>query len=128
MPNAFEFPGMLCAVVPLVSAGHPVVIELASNWFPILAAIIGALDLLTEPAARLRRKQSRWFGGRSLEMINFPASEMRFADLPALTLAVRRQNERSFSRANQYSYFALALRRFSVLTVACLNRITFSSG
>ena len=48
-------------------------------------------------------------------MVNFPACKMRGADLPALTLAIRCQNERSFSRANQYSYFAHALSRFSVL-------------
>ena len=65
MPDAFELPGMLCAVVPLVSAGHPVVIELVTNWLPILAAIIGALDHLTEPAARLRSKQPFGLGGRS---------------------------------------------------------------
>ena len=53
MPDALELPRMLCAVVPLVSAGHSVVIELVANWLPILAAIIGTLDHLTEPAARL---------------------------------------------------------------------------
>ncbi|MEA3148544.1 MAG: hypothetical protein QOI53_4199, partial [Verrucomicrobiota bacterium] len=53
MPDAFELPGVLCAVVPLVGAGHPFVIELVPDGFPVLAAIIGALDHLTEPAARL---------------------------------------------------------------------------
>jgi hypothetical protein len=53
MPDAFELPWMLCAVVPLVGAGHPVVIELVANWLSIVDAIIRALDHLTEPAARL---------------------------------------------------------------------------
>ena len=58
-------------------------------------------------------------------MINFPARKMRVADLPTLTLAVRCQNERSFSRANQYSYFAHALCRFSVHKVALPERDHF---
>ncbi len=53
MPDAFELPGVLCAVIPLVGAGHPFVIELVPDRFPVLAAIIGALNHLTEPAARL---------------------------------------------------------------------------
>ena len=53
MPDAFELPGMLRAVVPLVGAGHSVIIELVANRLPILAAIIGALDHLAEPAACL---------------------------------------------------------------------------
>ena len=36
MPNAFEFPGVLRAVVPLVSAGNAVVVELVSDRFPLL--------------------------------------------------------------------------------------------
>src|SRR5687768_17420426 len=71
VPDAFELPRVLRAVVPLMRAGRAVVDELvalalghaarpdeilrlAPGRIPRLAAIIGALDDLPEPAARLR--------------------------------------------------------------------------
>lgn len=53
--DALELPWVLRAVVPLVSAGNAVVLELIANWLPCLAAIVGALDHLADPAAGLRR-------------------------------------------------------------------------
>ena len=79
MPHPLELPGMLRAVVPLMRGerlagfGRRVVDELVarglrrtwggrlsgrrSGLVPGLAAIVGALDQLPEPAARLRRIQ-----------------------------------------------------------------------
>src|SRR5438445_8998887 len=78
MPDALELPGVLRAVVPLVRGegfaglGRGVVDELVALAFgetfrglfqrtsrrlPRLAAVAGALDDLSEPAARLRRVQ-----------------------------------------------------------------------
>ena len=54
MPDALELPGMRRAVVPLVRAGHAVVGELVADRFPGLAAVVGTLDQLPEPTARLR--------------------------------------------------------------------------
>src|ERR1700724_4698822 len=58
MPNALELPGVRFPVVPLVSAGNAVVHEFVAHRLPRLTAVIGALDQLPEPAARLRCIQS----------------------------------------------------------------------
>ena len=42
MPDALEFPGVLRAVVPLVSSGHAVVLELVADGLPGLAAVVRA--------------------------------------------------------------------------------------
>src|SRR2546425_6059029 len=70
MPDTLELPGMWCAVVPLMRAGDAIVHELVPHRGPCLAPIVGALDLLPEPAAGLRRIQSMWVSGRALEVID----------------------------------------------------------
>ena len=45
-------------------------------------AVIGALNDLPKPSAALRRIDSIGINRRSLEMVEFPAREMRTADLP----------------------------------------------
>ena len=104
MPDALELPGVRRAVVPLVGAGDAVVDELVADRLPGLAAVVGALDHLPEPAAGLRRVQPVRVGGRALEVVDLPAREVRAADVPLLALAVRRQDERALARADQYSY------------------------
>src|SRR5262249_11955622 len=101
MPDALELPGMLRAVVPLVSgerlAGfrRGVVNELvafalgptalvggeaASGRLPSLAAIAGALDNLSEPAAGLRGVEPVGIAGRSLHVVDLPAGKVGTAD------------------------------------------------
>src|SRR5713226_4265708 len=133
MPNALELPGMLRAVVPLMSGeGLPglrggVVHELValafggSRWLSVLfarrrpwlcpgfAAVIGALDDLPEPAAALRSIDAIRVGERALEVVHLPAGKMRAANVPILALAVRREDESALSRANQHSDLAHAL-------------------
>src|SRR6266516_8132492 len=127
MPDALELPGMLRAVVELVRGeglagirrrvvdefvalasrhavrrlGHP-----AARRLPRLAAVARALDDLAEPPAGLRRVQAVRIGGGSLHVVDLPAREVRAADIPAVALSVRCQNEGSLSRADQYSYAA----------------------
>src|SRR5438093_6856051 len=127
VPDALELPGMLRAVVELVRGewlagirrrvvhefvalagrhalrrlGHP-----AARRLPRLAAVAGPLDDLAEPPAGLRRVQTVRIGGGSLHVVDLPPCEVRAADIPALALAVRCQNEGSLSRADQYSYSA----------------------
>ena len=71
MPDAFEFPRMLCAIVPLMGAWHAVVNEIVAFAFrhslrsssvrptprrvPSFAAVVGSLNDLSKPTARLRR-------------------------------------------------------------------------
>src|SRR5216684_5298524 len=128
-PDSFELPRMLCAVVKLMSGqgfagfGGGVVHELVALAFgrslwrgpfarrrpwlcPSFAAIIGPLNDLPEPAAALRRIQTIRVSGRSLEVVKFPAREVGTTDVPLFALAVRRQDERALSCANQYPYFA----------------------
>ena len=127
MPHALELPRVLRAVVPLVRGERlavfrrSVVNELvararrhglrpglyfASGRLPGLAAVVGALDDLPEPAAGLRRIEAVGIDGRPLDVVHLPAGEMGAADVPLFALAVRRQNERAFARANQDSYSA----------------------
>src|SRR6266702_3741165 len=127
MPDALELPGMLRAVVELLRGewlaglrrrvvdefvalacrhavrrlGHP-----AARRLPRLATVARALHDLAEPPARLRRVQAVRIGGGSLHVVDLPACEVRAADIPALALSVRCQNEGSLSRADQYSYSA----------------------
>ena len=53
MPDPCELPRVRRAVVPLVRAGHTVVLELVSNGLPGRSAVVGALDHLPEPASGL---------------------------------------------------------------------------
>ena len=109
MPDAFEFPRMLRAVVPLVRAGHAVVDELVADRLPRFAAVVRALDHLPEPAAGLRRIDAVRISGRAFEVINLPAREMRPADFPFCALPVRREDERAFACTDEYSNFAHTL-------------------
>src|SRR5690242_2125117 len=88
MPDALEFPGMRRAVIPLVSARDAIVDKLVPHRLPGLAAIIGTLDLLTKPAAGLRGIEPVRLNGGALQMIDFPASQKRTADIPLFTFAV----------------------------------------
>ena len=88
---------MLRAVVPLVRAGDAVVDELVADRLPGLAAVVGALDHLPEPAAGLRRIEPVRVNGRAFEVIDLPARKVRAADVPLLALAVRGQDERALS-------------------------------
>ena len=116
MPDALELPGVRRAVVPLVRAGDAVVDELVAHRLPRLAAVVGALDHLPEPAAGLRRIQPVRVGGRALEVVDLPAGKVGAADVPPLALAVRRQDERALARPNQYPYSA---HRYSCRPVVC---------
>src|SRR5262245_19161419 len=85
-------------------ARRTLVDELVVGRLPRLPAVARALDDLPEPAARLRRIQPVRISGRSLEVVDLPASEMRTADVPFLALAIGRQHERALARAHEHSY------------------------
>src|SRR5262249_24196269 len=53
MPDALDLPGARRAVVPLVRAGHAGVGEVVADGLPVLSAVVGALNLLAEPACAL---------------------------------------------------------------------------
>jgi hypothetical protein len=104
MPHASELPRVRRAVVPEMCACRAVVDEFVADGLPRLAAVVRTLDQLAEPAAGLGSIKPIRVGGRALEVIHLPAPEMWTAHVPALTLAVRRQNERALARTNQHSY------------------------
>src|SRR5579859_4600250 len=130
MPHALEFPRMLRPVVPLVRGERLAalrrrivdkLVALAfghSSWrgrgfarrraglYPRFATIVGALNHLPEPVARLRGEDAIRINRRAFQVINRPARKKRAVDVPLFALAVRRQNERAFARAHQYAYFA----------------------
>src|SRR5512143_3122770 len=76
----------------------------AARRLPRQTAVTGSLDDLTKPAQRLRRIQPIRIDGRSVHVVDLPARKMRTADLPALALFVRCENERTFVRTDQHSY------------------------
>src|ERR1700683_1941684 len=104
MPDSLELPGMGCAVVPLVSAGHAVIHELVAHRLPGLAAIVGALNHLSEPARRLGRIEAVRVGGRPLEVIHLPAAEVGTGNVPVFALSIRPQNECALPRTYQNPY------------------------
>src|ERR1039458_7456258 len=121
MPDTFELPRMLGAVVPQVGAHCALVHELialalghairslgrpAARRLPRLATVIRALNDLSEPAATLRCIQTVRVNGRTLHMINLPAAKLEAADIPFFALAICGQDERALFCANQDSYFA----------------------
>src|SRR5262245_31852191 len=114
MPNSFEFPRMLRSVVPLVrgerrAAGPRVVYEFIAlglghsvgrgRWLagwraglmPGFPAVIGSLNNLTEPTARLGNINPIGIGRRSLHVIDFPAAEMRAGHIPFFARRIRTQ-------------------------------------
>src|ERR1700756_5212909 len=132
MPDALKFPGMLLAIVKLVSGklftgfGGRIVYEFValalghtvwtgrftrgrSGLVPRLAPIIGALDDLPKPAAGLRSIDAIRIGRRAFEVIQFPACQVRAADLPVFAFAVCVKNECALARAYEYPYLAHAL-------------------
>ena len=66
---------------------------------PGLATIVGALNQLTEPAARLRRIDPIRVGRRAFQMIEFPAGKEWAAYLPILALAIGGKKKGAFARA-----------------------------
>ena len=122
MPDALELPGMRRAVVPLVRAGNAVVHELVAHRLPGLAAVVGALDHLPEPAAGLRRIQPIRVGGRSLEVVDLPAAKMGPADVPLFALSVRRQDERALAcpRSHPHATHRVLLPRL-VLSICLVD-------
>src|SRR5260370_37331345 len=112
MPDAFELPGMLRAVVPHMSGERfpglrgGVVHKLVALAFgrslllsalfarrcpwlnPSLAAVIGALNNLPKPATCLRRKRPIRGRGPSVDGVNRPSGKVGTADVPVLALAV----------------------------------------
>src|SRR5438552_3460134 len=142
MPDALEDPGLLDAVVELV--GHErfagfrrVVVDepvafarrhaagpgrnSAAGGVPGLASVIGALDHLTKPAARLRRVYAVGIRGRPLEVIDLPAGEVRAGDFPSLALPIRRQDERAFACTHEDPNSA---HRCSLLTTGGRGSLT----
>src|SRR5207244_11194979 len=68
---------------------------------PGLAAVIGALNDLAEPVVGLRHVNALGIQRRTLQVIEIPTAKVRTADVPLLPLAVRSENEGSFTGADQ---------------------------
>ena len=72
---------------------HPIrrhqVLWLCAVRIPRFAAVVGTLNDLPEPGARLRRVDPVGINRRSFHVINFPTSKMRAADLPSFARAIR---------------------------------------
>src|SRR5258708_7826371 len=101
MPDPLEFPRMLRAVVPLVRSRDPFVLEGIADLLPRLPTIVGALDLLPEPTARLRGVNSIGRHGRALEVIHLPAGKERAGNLPLVAPPIGGQNECPFAGASE---------------------------
>src|SRR5262249_26245887 len=113
VPDALELPGVLRAVVPLMGGerltglvrgvvdelvaltlgppllGGGLLARRSARLVPGLAAVVGALDDLPEPAAGLRDVDPVRVRGRTLHVVNLPPGEEGAADIPLFALAVR---------------------------------------
>src|SRR5262249_10145565 len=87
-------------------AGGAVVGELVADRRPGLAAVVGALHDLPEPAAALRGVEPVGVGRRPLDVVDLPAGEVGSADLPPAARAVGREDEGALARAHQNPYSA----------------------
>src|ERR1043166_7424380 len=130
MPDPFELPRVLGAIVPHMGGERSarlrrnVVSELValplrhsvgsrrcfarreSRLKPGLSAVIGTLNYLSEPSARLRRINSIRIRRRSFQVIHLPPREMRPIHLPVLAFSIRRQDKSALPRSHQDSYSA----------------------
>ncbi len=148
MPDAFELPRVLSAVIKLMGGQRPagfrggVVNEFialalghslrrrgrfaggSARLVPGFAAVVGALDDLPKPAAGLRRVDPVRIRGRALQVIHFPAAEQRPADIPLLALAVGSEDERAFLRADQNpnaAHWILPWEFLGLINLNCLR-------
>src|SRR5215472_1899727 len=100
-------------------AGSAVVPEFLAGRLPGLAAVVRALDLLSEPAGGLGRIDPVGIGRRPLEVIHLPAGEEGAVHGPLVALAVGGEDERALPGADQYPHSAHRLpSRLSVMTLA----------
>src|SRR3954464_5291899 len=106
MPDALELPRVRAAVVPRMRARDAVVGELVPDRRPRFAAVVGARKHLSEPSAALGGVNAIRIGGRSLHVIDLPAREVGSGNAPLFSLAVCRENECAFLRADQPPYAA----------------------
>jgi len=103
VPDPLELPRVLVPSYHLVVvAGHTLVGELVAHRLPGRAAVVGALDDLAEPAARLRGVDPVRVHGRSLDVVDLQPPK-KAAHVPARAPAVGGQHERALARAHQHS-------------------------
>ena len=103
MPHAGELPRVRRAVVPLVRAGDARVGEVAPDRRPAPSAVVGAVDLLAEPARGRRRPHAVGCRGRARDVVHLQAREVRTVHPPVLPRAVGREDERALAGADQNS-------------------------
>ena len=101
VPDALELPGVGRAVVPLMRAGSAFVGELVADGGPGEAAVVGALDLLAEPAGGLGGVEAVGVGGGGFEVVELPAGEVGFGDLPGAAGGVGGEDEGAFAGADE---------------------------
>src|SRR3954447_26334165 len=121
VPDTLELPGMLCAVIPLVSSqrlaalARLVIRELVALGFrhsvrrrgglagrgprlvPRLSSVVRSLNDLSKPTTGLRGINSVWIDRGSFHVVNLPPRKMGTADIPLFAFAVRSQNECSLA-------------------------------
>src|SRR5205823_13014610 len=78
----------------------------AAGLLPGLAAVVGTLNHLAKPTARLGGVQPVRVGGRTFHMVDFPAAEEGTVHRPLLPLTIGGQDKRALARADQYPYSA----------------------
>src|ERR1700730_15731522 len=106
VPDSLEFEGTRRSVIPLMRAGLAIIGELALHRLPCLAAVVGALDHLPEPARILRGVQPVRVGRRPFDVVDLTSSEVRAGYVPLFAFRVRRHDKRTFVSTDQYAYSA----------------------
>ena len=122
MPDAFERPGMLRSVKPLVRAGSATVCKFVAYGFPGLSAVVGTMNNLPKPVACLRGIYSVGITRRSLQVIHLKSAKVRADNLPVFTRFIRRQYKSTFCGAHQQSHTRHGLSFQSIMVFFPENR------
>src|SRR4051794_1028010 len=72
VPDAFEFPWVLRAVIPEMCSGLAIIDELIADRFPGLPAIVGTLDHLAKPTAGLGSIETIRIHSRPFHVVDLP--------------------------------------------------------
>ena len=103
VPDALELPRARRPVVPEMVARLALVGEVVAHGVPRLAAVVGTLHHLPEPATGLGGVEAVGVGRRPGDVVDLPPAEVRTVHGPVVAFAVCGQHERALTRADQYA-------------------------
>jgi hypothetical protein len=101
VPDSCEFPGVLGAIVVLVSARVALVEKFVADCLPGPTTVFRTLNDLSEPTGGLRNVQSICVDRGASHVVDLPATEVWTINLPILPALIRREDECTLLSANK---------------------------